>query len=64
MVIRLAGSELLDIPTLRVDIVDEDGKVLTSGLSLTMAGSSFIFTTPFTPPTTAFKLLLRGNYYF
>ena len=61
MMIKTAGLEQVNIPTIEIDVVDENGLILHKGLQLTKIGVTNIFKTTFIPPGVAFKLLLRGK---
>eukprot|EP00794_Sanderia_malayensis_P005644 gene5644-6340_t len=60
MVIRISNADLLNSSSLELDIVDGNSVVLSSGLKLQKLGGG-AFETKLLPPTTSFKLALKGR---
>lgn len=61
LIIRVAGGNIIQIPTLRVDVVMESGDVIISDLKLERTDTDFVFKTKFVPPPFPLKLLLKGQ---
>ncbi|XP_057290819.1 von Willebrand factor A domain-containing protein 7-like [Hydractinia symbiolongicarpus] len=60
LIIRVAGGNIIQIPTLRVDVVMESGDVIIPDLKLERTDTDFVFRTKFVPPPFPLKLLLKG----
>lgn len=60
LIIRVAGGNIIQIPTLRVDVVMESGDVIIPDLKLERTDTDFVFKTKFVPPPFPLKLLLKG----
>ena len=63
MVVRLGGVSRIDLASVRLDIVDADGKVLQSNIKTDRLDSDDIRNATIIPPTNAFKVRLTGNLY-
>ena len=63
MVVRLGGVSRIDLASVRLDIVDADGKVLRSNIKTDRLDSDDIRNATIIPPTNAFKVRLTGNLY-
>ena len=63
MVVRLGGVSRIDLASVRLDIVDANGKVLQSNIKTDRLDSEDIRNATILPPTDAFKVRLTGNLY-
>ena len=63
MVVRLGGVSRIDLASVRLDIVDANGKVLQSNIKTDRLDSDDIRNATILPPTDAFKVRLTGNLY-
>lgn len=63
MVVRLGGVSRIDLASVRLDIVDVNGKVLQSNIKTDTLDSDDIRNATILPPTDAFKVRLTGNLY-
>lgn len=63
MVVRLGGVSRIDLASVRLDIVDVNGKVLQSNIKTDRLDSDDIRNATILPPTDAFKVRLTGNLY-
>lgn len=63
MVVRLGGVSRIDLASVRLDIVDANGKVLQSNIKTDRLDSDDIRNATILPPTDAFKVKLTGNLY-
>ena len=61
MVVRLGGVSRIDLASVRLDIVDVNGKVLQSNIKTDRLDSDDIRNATILPPTDAFKVRLTGN---
>ena len=61
MVVRLGGVSRIDLASVRLDIVDANGKVLQSNIKTDRLDSDDIRNATILPPTDAFKVRLTGN---
>ena len=63
MIVRLGGVSRIDLASVRLDIVDVNGKVLQSNIKTDRLDSDDIRNATILPPTDAFKVRLTGNLY-
>ena len=63
MVVRLGGVSRIDLASVRLDIVDVNGKALQSNIKTDRLDSDDIRNATILPPTDAFKVRLTGNLY-
>lgn len=63
MVVRLGGVSRIDLASVRLDIVDANGKVLQSNIKTDRLDSDDIRNATILPPTDAFKVRLTGDLY-
>lgn len=63
MVVRLGGVSRIDLASVRLDIVDANGKVLQSNIKTDRLDSDDIRNATILPPTDTFKVRLTGNLY-
>ena len=61
MVVRLGGVSRIDLASVKLDIVDANGKVLQSNIRTDRLDSDDIRNATIIPPADAFKVRLTGN---
>ena len=61
MVVHLGGGNGIDLSSIRIDIVDTQGKVLQASIVTDGLGTDEIRNTTIIPPAKPFKVKLRGK---
>lgn len=62
MVVHLGGENRIDLSSVRIDIVDTQGKVLQASILTDGLGTDEIRNATIIPPTEPFKVKLRGKW--
>lgn len=62
MVVHLGGENRIDLSSVRIDIVDTQGKVLQASILTDGLGTDEIRNATIIPPAKPFKVKLRGKW--